>query len=63
MMAEGAEPLHSDGPLSDEEIRRRMMADAEVQASIEKALARRRGIGPENSLTAEELPDFLREHG
>jgi hypothetical protein len=44
--------------LSDEEIRRKMMADPEIRARIEAALRKK----PEGTgITAEELPDFLRD--
>ena len=51
--------------LSDEEIFRRMMASPKVRARLEEVLAeqanpkRKRTPG----LTAEELVEFLREHG
>jgi hypothetical protein len=53
----------TDELLSDEELHRRVVADPEVQARIE--IAKRRAKGAPNGegpgITAEELPDFLRE--
>ena len=50
--------------LSDEEIHQRIMSDPEVQARIQTALAKvRSGKREGPGLTAEELPEFLREHG
>jgi hypothetical protein len=47
--------------LSDEEIQRRHAEDPEVmRRAAERA---RRGEPAGDAITAEELPDFLREHG
>ncbi len=50
--------------LSDEEVIRRMKSNPEVQARAKEALERSKRKKPEGSgITAEELPDFLRDHG
>jgi len=50
--------------LSDQEIQRRHAEDPEVMRRAEEAAERaRRGEPAGDGITAEELPDFLREHG
>lgn len=50
--------------LPDEEIQRRHAEDPEVMRRAEEAAERaRRGEPAGDRITAEELPDFLREHG
>lgn len=50
--------------LSDEEIQRRHAEDPEVMPRAEEAAERaRRGEPVADRITAEELPEFLREHG
>ncbi len=56
---DGAETL-----LSEEEIRHRHMSDPEALRRAERAVERvKRGDPPGPGVTAEELADFLREHG
>jgi len=55
-------------PTSDEtetlELGRRLLRDPEIRARVERALADARSFDPkEPGVTAEELPEFLREHG
>lgn len=50
-------------PLSDREIRDRMMADPEVRARLAQALLDAERPSSEPGVTEEELPAFLREHG
>lgn len=46
------------------ELGRRMLRDPENRARIERALAQAKSSDPkEPGVTAEELPEFLREHG
>jgi hypothetical protein len=59
------EALPRDETLSDEEVRRRVWEDPAARARIQDLIdymrsARSRGTP---GISAEELPDFLREHG
>ena len=61
-----AEPsdVREDTRLSDEEIRKRIMADPEKRRHVEEVLKEIRDRkGGSSGITAQELPDFLREHG
>jgi hypothetical protein len=51
--------------LSDEELRRRIMARPEVQARLNEVLAEMQDPAwkTRKTLTTEELVEFLREHG
>jgi len=50
--------------LSDEEIRRRHLENPDVMWRARQAAERAKRGEPEgDGITAEELPDFLREHG
>jgi hypothetical protein len=52
-----------DELLSDEELRERIVSDQETKEAIKKARAKSRSTNGKPGITAEELPDFLREHG
>jgi len=55
-----------DELLTDEEFRDRLMSKPEVQEANKRALERvrsRNGTKGKPGITAEELQDFLREHG
>lgn len=52
--------------LSDEEIRQRMLANPDIVRRAQEALERiaeRESDDPDDRITAEQLPDYLRERG
>lgn len=58
----GREPiLLSDE--AEEKIRREQMSDPKVRARVREIFDDAASGDPEPGITAEELPDFLREHG
>ncbi|MEX1046172.1 MAG: hypothetical protein WD757_06805 [Actinomycetota bacterium] len=59
------EETREDVPLTDDEVRERMMADPDIRARVLRTLeeSRRRSRGSSKPVTAEELEEFLREHG
>jgi hypothetical protein len=52
-----------DELLSDEELHDRIMSEAETREAIKEALAKSHSRNGRPGITADELPDFLREHG
>ena len=52
-----------DELLSDEELHDRVMAHPETKERIDRLLAERKSANGPAGITAEELKDFLREHG
>jgi hypothetical protein len=49
--------------LSDEEIRDRVLSDPDVQRRVAEALEEAKRPSPSPGISAEDLPEFLREHG
>lgn len=64
MMAERADAPNHDQLLSDEEVRKRLLADPKIRKRAEELVKKARNGKPDGpGIKREELTDFLREHG